>query len=217
MSASNVTVIDYGVGNILSVLRGFEYFGATVELTSDPKKILSAQRVVLPGVGAFPKAMEALTTLNLVKVIQELAIKGTPLLAICLGMQLLLEESDEFGKTTGLGLIPGRVVAVPNTTIDGVVQKIPNVGWSSLNISNPRGSWENTLLQDNQPGDAAYFVHSFVAEPTNEKDILATTNYAGVNFCSAVQHENIYGAQFHPEKSSQIGLTILTNFVNQIK
>ena len=215
MSASNVTVIDYGVGNILSVLRGFEYFGATVELTSDPEKILSAQRVVLPGVGAFPKAMEALTTLNLVKVIQELAIKGTPLLAICLGMQLLLEESDEFGKTTGLGLIPGRVVAVPNTTIDGVVQKIPNVGWSSLNISNPRGSWENTLLQDNQPGDAAYFVHSFMSLPSDQKNQIAYTNYGGHKISAVINRDKITGCQFHPEKSGLVGLKILGRFILQ--
>lgn len=215
MSASNVTVIDYGVGNILSVLRGFEYFGATVELTSDPEKILSAQRVVLPGVGAFPKAMEALTSLNLVKVIQELANKGTPLLAICLGMQLLLEESDEFGKTAGLGLIPGRVVAVPNTTIDGVVQKIPNVGWSSLNISNLRGSWENTLLQDNQPGDAAYFVHSFMSLPSDQKNQIAYTNYGGHKISAVINRDKITGCQFHPEKSGLVGLKILGRFILQ--
>ena len=215
MSASNVTVIDYGVGNILSVLRGFEYFGATVELTSDPEKILSAQRVVLPGVGAFPKAMEALTSLNLVKVIQELANKGTPLLAICLGMQLLLEESDEFGKTAGLGLIPGRVVAVPNTTIDGVVQKIPNVGWSSLNVSNLRGSWENTLLQDNQPGDAAYFVHSFMSLPSDQKNQIAYTNYGGHKISAVINRDKITGCQFHPEKSGLVGLKILGRFILQ--
>jgi len=123
MSSPNVTIIDYGVGNLLSVQRGFEYFGASVELTSDPEKILSAQRVVLPGVGAFPKAMQALKSQNLVTVIQELSNKGTPLLAICLGMQLLLEGSDEFGKTAGLGLISGRVVAVPKKTIDGTIRE----------------------------------------------------------------------------------------------
>ena len=215
MSASNVTVIDYGVGNILSVLRGFEYFGAKVELTSDPEKILSAQRVVLPGVGAFPKAMEVLTSLNLVKVIQELANKGTPLLAICLGMQLLLEESDEFGITAGLGLIPGRVVAVPNTTIDGVVQKIPNVGWSSLNVSNLRGSWENTLLQDNQPGDAAYFVHSFMSLPSDQKNQIAYTNYGGHKISAVINRDKITGCQFHPEKSGLVGLKILGRFILQ--
>ena len=215
MSASNVTVIDYGVGNILSVLRGFEYFGAKVELTSDPEKILSAQRVVLPGVGAFPKAMEVLTSLNLVKVIQELANKGTPLLAICLGMQLLLEESDEFGITAGLGLIPGRVVAVPNTTIDGVVQKIPNVGWSSLNVSNLRSSWENTLLQDNQPGDAAYFVHSFMSLPSDQKNQIAYTNYGGHKISAVINRDKITGCQFHPEKSGLVGLKILGRFILQ--
>lgn len=215
MSTPNVTIIDYGVGNLLSVQRGFEYFGASVELTSNPEKILSAQRVVLPGVGAFPKAMQALTSQNLVTVIQELAIKGTPLLAICLGMQLLLEESDEFGITAGLGLIPGRVVAVPNTTIDGVVQKIPNVGWSSLNVSNLRGSWENTLLQDNQPGDAAYFVHSFMSLPSDQKNQIAYTNYGGHKISAVINRDKITGCQFHPEKSGLVGLKILGRFILQ--
>jgi glutamine amidotransferase len=159
--------------------------------------------------------MQALTSLNLVKVIQELANKGTPLLAICLGMQLLLEESDEFGKTTGLGLIPGRVVALPNKTIDGVVQKIPNVGWSSLNISNPRGSWENTLLQDNQPGDAAYFVHSFMSLPSDQKNQIAHTNYGGHKISAVINRDKITGCQFHPEKSGLVGLKILGRFILQ--
>ena len=215
MSTPNVTIIDYGVGNLLSVQRGFEYFGATVELTSDPEKILSAQRVVLPGVGAFPKAMQALMSQNLVKVIQELANKGTPLLAICLGMQLLLEGSDEFGQTAGLGLISGRVVAVPNTTIDGTIQKITNVGWSSINVSSTRSSWENTLLQDNKPGDAAYFVHSFMSQPSDQKNQIAYTNYGGHKISAVINRDKITGCQFHPEKSGPVGLKILGRFILQ--
>ena len=136
-------------------------------------------------------------------------------MAICLGMQLLLEESDEFGKTAGLGLIPGRVVAVPNTTIDGVVQKIPNVGWSSLNVSNLRGSWENTLLQDNQPGDAAYFVHSFMSLPSDQKNQIAYTNYGGHKISAVINRDKITGCQFHPEKSGLVGLKILGRFILQ--
>jgi glutamine amidotransferase len=215
MSTPNVTIIDYGVGNLLSVQRGFEYFGASVELTSDPEKILSAQRVVLPGVGAFPKAMQALKSLNLDTVIQELSNKGTPLLAICLGMQLLLEGSDEFGETDGLGLISGRVVVVPSKTIEGTIQKIPNVGWSSLNVSSPRSSWENTLLQDNKPGDAAYFVHSFMSQPSDQKNQIAYINYGGHKVSAVISREKITGCQFHPEKSGIVGLKILRRFILQ--
>jgi glutamine amidotransferase len=215
MSTPNVTIIDYGVGNLLSVQRGFEYFGASVELTSDPEKILSAQRVVLPGVGAFPKAMQALKSLNLDTVIQELSNKGTPLLAICLGMQLLLEGSDEFGQTAGLSLISGRVVAVPNKTIEGTIHKIPNVGWSSLNVSSPRSSWENTLLQDNKPGDAAYFVHSFMSQPSDQKNQIAHIVYGGHKVSAVIGRDRITGCQFHPEKSGLVGLKILERFILQ--
>lgn len=215
MSTSNITIIDYGVGNTLSVSRGFEYFGAKVELTSDPEKILAAQKVVLPGDGAFPKAMQVLESLKLITIIHELANKGTPLLGICLGMQLLLDESDEFGKTTGLGLIPGRVVAVPNKTIDGVVQKIPNIGWNSLNDSNGRGTWQGTLLHDNKPGDAVYFVHSFMSQPSDHKNLLAHTNYGGHKISAVIYRDKITGCQFHPEKSGMVGLKILKRFMLQ--
>jgi glutamine amidotransferase len=215
MSIPNVTIIDYGVGNLLSVQRGFEYFGASVELTSDPEKILSAQRVVLPGVGAFPKAMQALKNQNLVTVIQELSDQGTPLLAICLGMQLLLEGSDEFGQTAGLSLISGRVVAVPNKTIDGTIQKIPNIGWSSLNVSSTRSSWENTILQDIKPGDAAYFVHSFMSQTSDQKNQIAHINYGGHKVSAVINRDKITGCQFHPEKSGLVGLKILKRFILQ--
>ena len=132
MTAAEVTVIDYGVGNLLSVQRGLEHCGANVTLTPDPEKILAAKRVVLPGVGAFGDAMQALERLSLVAVIRELARRQTPLLGICLGMQLLLEESEEFGITAGLGLIPGRVIPVPTKTLAGPIQKIPHIGWSAL-------------------------------------------------------------------------------------
>jgi glutamine amidotransferase len=215
MSVPKVTIIDYGVGNLLSVLRGFEYCGASVELTSDPARILSSQRVVLPGVGAFPKAMQALIRLNLVTVIQDLAKKGTPLLAICLGMQLLLEESDEFELTAGLGLIPGRVVAVSSKTIDGNSQKIPNVGWSPVHISSLVSSWEGTILQDNKPGDDAYFVHSFMSQPSDLKNELAYTTYGGHHISAVVTRDHITGCQFHPEKSGKVGLKILERFISQ--
>lgn len=214
MSVPEVTVIDYGVGNLLSVQRGLEHCGAKVILTADPEQILAASRVVLPGVGAFGNAMQALERLGLVAVIQELAQRKTPLLGICLGMQLLLEESEEFGVTTGLGLIPGRVIPVPSQTLSGAMQKIPHIGWSALQPSNAAG-WQETLLQDNRTGEAAYFVHSFMAVPTDSAHRIANCLYGGHKIAATIGRDQITGCQFHPEKSGEVGLKILRRFILQ--
>ena len=215
MSEPEVTVIDYGVGNLLSVQRGFEHCGAKVILTANPEKILSAKRVVLPGVGAFANAMHDLENLGLVAAIRELAVRKTPLMGICLGMQLLLEESDEFGVTEGLGLIPGRVIAVPDRTLSGAVQKIPHIGWSALYPSNETVGWQHTLLQDNRPVEAAYFVHSFMAVPTDPSNRIADCLYGGHKIAATIGRDNITGCQFHPEKSGEVGLKILRRFILQ--
>lgn len=212
MSAPEVTVIDYGVGNLLSVQRGLEHCGAKVTLTADPQQILSAKRVVLPGVGAFENAMMALDALNLVGVIKEVGRRETPLLGICLGMQLLLDESEEFGVTAGLGLIPGRVIAVPVQSISGEAQKVPHIGWNALLPSSTRMDWNGTLLQDNRPGDASYFVHSFMAVPTDPVHRIADCVYGGHGIPAAIGRDQITGCQFHPEKSGEMGLKILRRF-----
>lgn len=214
MSAPEVTVIDFGVGNLLSVQRGLEHCGAKVVLTADPKQILDARRVVLPGVGAFGNGMQSLARLDLVAVIRELAQRKTPLLGICLGMQLLFEESDEFGVTAGLGLIPGRVIPLPSTTLSGVTQKIPHIGWNALQPSNSAG-WQNSVLQDNRPGDAVYFVHSFMAVPTDPAHRLADCFYGGHKITATIGRDRIVGCQFHPEKSGEVGLKILRRFILQ--
>jgi glutamine amidotransferase len=211
MSAPEITVIDYGVGNLLSVQRGFEYCGAKVVATSDPEKILSASRVVLPGVGAFANAMKALGDLGLIEVIRELSIRKIPLLGICLGMQLLLDESEEFGLTEGLGLITGRVIAVPGQSISGEPQKIPHIGWSALQTINNK-SWQNTLLQDTKEGDATYFVHSFMAVPQNLSHRIADCLYGGNKIAAVIARDHVVGCQFHPEKSGEVGLKILRRF-----
>lgn len=215
MSASEVTIIDYDVGNLLSVQRGLEHCGAKVTLTADPEQILAAKRVVLPGVGAFRNAMEALERLELVPVIRELARRQTPLLGICLGMQLLLEESEEFGNTAGLGLIPGRVLHVPAQTLSSEDQKIPHIGWSALQPSCASVGWDGTLLQDNRPGEAVYFVHSYMAVPSNPAHRMAECVYGGHLIPAAIGREQITGCQFHPEKSGEVGLKILRRFVLQ--
>lgn len=214
MSTPEVTVIDYGVGNILSVQRGLEQCGAKVILTADPERIISAKRVVLPGVGAFVNAMQALESLGLVAVIRELAMRKTPLLGICLGMQLLLEESEEFGVAVGLGLISGRVIPVPCRTLSGATQKIPHIGWSALQPSGASERWRNTLLQDNRAGDAAYFVHSFMAVPSESENRVADCVYGGHLIPAVIRRDKITGCQFHPEKSGEVGLKILRRFIS---
>lgn len=215
MKATDVTVIDYGLGNLLSVQRGFEHCGATVTITADPEKILASGKVVLPGVGAFCNAMQALSSLSLTEVIREVALRGTPLLGICLGMQLLFEESEEFGTTAGLGLIPGRVIPVPSTSLSGKALKIPHIGWSALQPSTESEGWCGTLMHDNKTGDAAYFVHSFMAAPADPEHIVAGCLYGGNFIPAVIGCEHITGCQFHPEKSGEAGLKILRRFILQ--
>lgn len=213
MSKPKVTLIDYGVGNLLSVQRGLEHCGAEVVLTSDPEAVIAASRVVLPGVGAFANAMLALEERNLVSAIQELAKCGTPLLGICLGMQLLLDESEEFGRTSGLGLIPGRVVPIPSTTASGEAQKIPHIGWNGLFPPEGRLDWRASVLTDNAPGEATYFVHSFMSVPADPAHRVADCVYGGHHIAAVIAKDQITACQFHPEKSGEVGLKILRRFV----
>lgn len=215
MGKSDVVIIDYGVGNLLSVQRGLEHCGAVVTITSDPGVIFSASRVVLPGVGAFGDGMAELRRNNLDMVVKEVAARGTPLMGICLGMQMLLDESEEFGITAGLGLIPGRVVPIPPVTSDGQPQKIPHIGWNALVHSKECQSWKKTLLENVDTGESVYFVHSFMANPTNPTHRIAECVYGGVAVSALIGRGNVYGCQFHPEKSGEIGLKMLRRFVLQ--
>lgn len=212
---SEVVVIDYGVGNLLSVRRALEHCGASVQVTSDPELILDAPKVVLPGVGAFSKGMEELGRRGLDVVVREVAANGVPLLGICLGMQMLLDESDEFGTTAGLGLIPGRVIAVPTTSSDGHTQKIPHIGWNSLVFPQGHKSWQQSLLHDIKQGAAVYFVHSFMASPSSPEDRIADCLYGDVPVSAVIGRNNVFGCQFHPEKSGDVGLQVMKNFLHQ--
>lgn len=213
MSKPKITVIDYGVGNLLSVQRGLEHCGAEVVLTAAPEAVLTASRVVLPGVGAFANAMEALDQHNLVPAIREVAKRGTPLLGICLGMQLLLDESEEFGLTPGLGLIPGKVARIPTTMMSGDALKIPHIGWNGIVPADGCLGWQGSLLSDTVPGAAAYFVHSFMSVPTDRSHRLADCFYGGHRVAAVIAKDQITGCQFHPEKSGEVGLKILRRFV----
>lgn len=214
MSKPEITVVDYGVGNLLSVRRGLEHCGAKVILTSDPAAVVAASRVVLPGVGAFANAMQALEERNLVSAIQEIAKCGKPLLGICLGMQLLLDQSEEFGLTSGLGLIPGRVVSIPTRTVTGDAQKSPHIGWNELTLAEGREDWQASILSENVQGEATYFVHSFMSVPADPTHRVADCIYGGHRVAAVISKDQITACQFHPEKSGEVGLKILRNFIS---
>jgi glutamine amidotransferase len=213
MSAPEVAVIDYGVGNLLSVRRALEHCGASVSVTSEPGAIRHASRVVLPGVGAFARGMSELRERGLAEVVQEVAARGVPLMGICLGMQMLLGVSEEFGSTTGLGLIPGRVVAISPSTPQGEALKIPHIGWNALLPAAADSRWPGSALHDVQLAEAVYFVHSFKAQPEDARHRLADCLYGGQDICAVVARDNVVGCQFHPEKSGAVGLKILRRFL----
>ncbi len=206
-----VTVVDYGVGNLLSVARAFDCCGAQVIVTSDPQQIQNAERLVLPGVGAFKDAMLSLDEKGLIAPIKQFVSTSRPFLGICLGMQILFDSSEEFGEYVGLGLIAGKVVAIPKRDLDGRPQKIPNISWCELS---ERNSWKNTILNQLQEGEAVYFVHSYEGQPSNDQQILATYRFGGRDVAAVIRCDNVYGCQFHPEKSGQTGLTIIKTFLN---
>jgi imidazole glycerol-phosphate synthase subunit HisH len=214
MKPSKVTVIDYGVGNLLSVQRGLEKCGAEVSISSDPSEILNSTKVVFPGVGAFPDGMKALENLKLIPIIKEFVASNRPLLAICLGMELLFDESNEFSVTSGLGLISGKVVPVPNTGTDGNRLKIPHIGWAELQTTTKYPNWKNTVLADIKENESTYFVHSYMAVPEFEENLLSTVSYGGNTLAAVVKKDNLIGCQFHPEKSGTVGLRILNRFCN---
>jgi glutamine amidotransferase len=210
----HVSVIDYGVGNLLSVQRSLEYIGAKVSFVSDGSALRRADRVVLPGVGAFPKAMQELKKRDLIGPIQELAANDVPMLAICLGMQLLLDESDEFGTTAGLGIIPGRVEAIPIINTQGTSHKIPSIGWNEIQQSHSSNDWDDTILRNLAPGTPMYFIHSFMAKPAKSEHCISESLYGGHSISAVIGNKSTYGCQFHPEKSGSAGLTVLKNFLS---
>lgn len=198
-----IAIVDYDAGNIKSVEKALQFLGQEPVVTRDKETLLQAEKVIVPGVGAFGDAMGKMHQYGLAEVLREIAAKGTPLLGICLGLQLFFESSEETPGVEGLGLLPGKIVRIPDK--EGF--KIPHMGWNSIQI-NPA----SRLLKGIEEGAYVYFVHSYYLQAENEADVAATTDYV-VNIHAAAEHENIFATQFHPEKSGEIGLRILKNFI----
>lgn len=211
--AKQVTVVDYGAGNIFSVSRAVEHFGAEVVLSGDPVVIRDAERLILPGVGAFANGMQGLRERGLVEPVREYAASGRPFLGICLGMQMMVERSEEFGSHEGLGILPGRVMRIAGKDSQGTPMKIPHIGWNRLTMPERRATWRGTILEGLPVESGAYFVHSFSVVPAHEEDRLADTWHGDYRVSAAIQRGNVSGCQFHPEKSGPIGLRIIGNFL----
>jgi glutamine amidotransferase len=202
-----IAIIDYGMGNLRSVQKGFEKIGSEAVITDDPQVVLRAERVVLPGVGAFRDCMHNLEQGGFVEPILKVIAEGRPFLGICVGMQLLFTDSVEFGLYSGLNVIPGHVLRFPDQmTVAGERLKVPQMGWNQLCFKRRPPAFEGI---DN--GSNVYFVHSYYVKPDDSSVIATTTDY-GFEFCSSVWKDNVVATQFHPEKSQAIGLQILKNF-----
>ncbi|MTV49027.1 imidazole glycerol phosphate synthase subunit HisH [Heliobacillus mobilis] len=200
-----IAIIDYGMGNLRSVQKGLEKVGYSSYITSDPEAVRKAPAVILPGVGAFADAMENLRQTGMVEPIHEIVAAGKPFMGICLGFQLMFEASEEGGHFEGLSIFPGQVRRLP----PGL--KVPHMGWNELTVRR-----SNPIMEGIETGSEFYFVHSYFVDPGDEELTIATADY-GFDFCAVAGRDNVFGAQFHPEKSSDLGLRILRNFGKQVE
>lgn len=217
MTAARVVIIDYGAGNLFSLQRVLSVLGAEPVIARSPDEARGAERIILPGVGAFGDAMRRLQERGFRAVLAAGAQSGTPLLGICLGMQLLFDSSEEFGQHAGLGLLPGKVVRLPAPQYDGPRYKVPHVGWSPVLPAGDAAlhAWPGSLLRACRPGDFFYFSHSYYAVPAVPGQCLAVTPYAGVDCCAVAGSGAVTGCQFHPELSGPAGLALLRSFISR--
>lgn len=213
---SKVTVIDYGIGNLLNVVRALRHCDADVTVASAATDLAALpERLVLPGVGAFAGGMAEMRERGFDDLVRSFAATGRPFLGICVGAQMLFDVGEEFGECSGLGLIAGRVRPVPAVGANGVPHRIPHIGWSGLHRPPSGRNWNGTPLEDLHEGDTVYFVHSFAPDPADDGHRLAHTLYDGVPVCAAVGRDNLWGCQFHPERSGENGLRILRAFLRR--
>ena len=215
MAPTRVHICDYGSGNILSVERALEKVGAEVVRCTSPDQLTDVRGLIIPGVGAFADCMRGVRERGFEQPIHRLVEQGVWVLGICVGMQILATQSEEFGITQGLGIVPGTVKQLPETAPDGSRLKRPHVGWSELRRH--QQSWEGSPLERIEEGTAAYFVHSFHLVPDDEKHRLADASYVGAPVSAAVRSDRVFGVQFHPEKSGRTGLAFLEGFLRLVQ
>lgn len=214
-----VAIVDFGLGNLYSVKHACAHVGLSATITSSPAEVLSADAVILPGVGAYGDAMAALNGLGLATALLEFAASGRPLVGICLGMQLLMSSSDEFGRRDGLGIIPGRVVQFEAPHAGARRLKVPQIGWNSIHRVTARDGadpWTGTFLEGIAEGEPMYFVHSYIVQPVEPTIVLSTTRYGDTEFCSSMHRKNVVACQFHPERSGPAGIRIYRNLQRMI-
>ncbi len=210
MKAHRVAILDYDLGNVRSIKNALKKIGADAILSRDHELVKKTDCLIIPGVGAFSHAMAKLINYDLIDLIYEYAASGRPVLGICLGMQMLMDESDEFGQSKGLGLVKGVVRRLPLTVTEQY--RIPHVEWNHIYPPAKKG-WSKTIFSSLNDTSEFYFVHSYVVLPEYEENVLSLTEYGGCEFVSSVKNGNIYGCQFHPEKSGLMGLLVLKEFV----
>jgi imidazole glycerol-phosphate synthase subunit HisH len=206
-----IGIVDYGMGNLFSVSKALERLGVPYVISDDQEELLKADGIILPGVGAFKDAMALLESTHLKETIMAFVNTGKPLLGICLGMQLLFEDSEENGRTKGLGLLPGTVVRIPKEDLEGNTYKVPHMGWNHLKYAKP------SILTEGLEEGYVYFVHSYYVHEGAADVTVASADYAGVPIPAVVSRDNVYGMQFHPEKSGDLGMELLKNFTTRVE
>lgn len=214
--SARVAIVDYGMGNLFSVQQACTHVGLEAMITAEASRLLTADAVILPGVGAFGDAMAELTRRDLVVPLREAVASGKPVLGICLGMQLLMSESEEFGRHQGLNIVEGTVTRLAVAAEAGARLKVPQVGWNRI-ARPPGASWDRSALDGLADGECLYFVHSFHAVPNDPAVILSTTRYGPTTFCSSLRRGALFACQFHPERSGPPGLRIYRNFARQVE
>lgn len=209
-----ISIIDCGIGNLLSVKNWLSHVGVVGKVIKEPEDMRNAETLILPGVGAFYGGMDGLKKHRIIEPIKEFVKTGNPFLGICLGMQMLMEESEEFGRCEGLGIIPGRVEPIPNIKENGQPHKIPHIGWNSIHSTmNKNKMWDERFEDSILDNKNFYFLHSFRVVPSDDAYRVADSYYNGRRICAIIGKDNVFGCQFHPEKSGENGLMLLKNFL----